>query len=81
MTGKVQVQRTVTRGGTTFQQHFWVNPSDVKDTDVVIGGSQNPLEISEKNFPVGSKIYYKGEEATVQRVGREFSGGGMWYHL
>lgn len=37
MSGKVQVQRTVTRGGATFQQHFWVNPSDVKDTDVVIG--------------------------------------------
>ena len=37
MTGKVQVQRTVNRNGTTFQQHFWVNPSDVKETDKVIG--------------------------------------------
>lgn len=72
----VQVQRTVQGKHGQYQRMQWVKPSDVKDTDKVIGG-QDSMEISEKNFPVGSKIYYKGEEATVQRVGKEFSGGGM----
>lgn len=37
----VQVQRTVTRkNGTTFQQNFWVNPSDVKSSDKVIGNQK-----------------------------------------
>lgn len=39
----VQVQRTVTRGGKTFIQKFWVNPNQVKSTDKVIGNSQNLL--------------------------------------
>ena len=39
----VQVQRTVSRQGTTFVQNFWVKPSDVKSTDKVIGGQQNLL--------------------------------------
>lgn len=72
----VQVQRTVQGKHGQYQRMQWVKPSDVKDTDKVVGG-QDSMEISEKNFPVGSKIYYKGEEATVQRVGKEFSGGGM----
>lgn len=37
----VQVQRTVTRkNGTTFLQNFWVNPSDVKSSDKVIGNQK-----------------------------------------
>ena len=72
----VQVQRTVQGKNGQYTRMQWVKPSDVKDTDKVIGGQQDSMEISEKNFPVGSKIYYKGEEATVQRVGKEFSGGG-----
>lgn len=39
----VQVQRTVSRGGRTFTQNFWVLPSQVKKTDRVIGGQQNLL--------------------------------------
>lgn len=73
----VQVQRTVQGKNGQYTRMQWVKPSDVKDTDKVVGGQQDSMEISEKNFPVGSKIYYKGEEATVQRVGKEFSGGGM----
>lgn len=33
----VQVQRTVTRGGTTFTQNYWVSPSAVRSSDIVIG--------------------------------------------
>ena len=37
----VQVQRTVTRkNGTTFLQNFWVNPSEVKSSDKVIGNQK-----------------------------------------
>ena len=39
----VKVQRAVTRGGKTFMQNFYVNPSQVKATDRVIGGQQNLL--------------------------------------
>lgn len=39
----VQVQRTVSRGGRTFTQNFWVLSSQVKKTDRVIGGQQNLL--------------------------------------
>lgn len=39
----VQVQRSVSRGGRTFMQNFWVLPSQVKSTDRVIGGQQNLL--------------------------------------
>lgn len=39
----VQVQRSVSRGGKTFMQNFWVKPSEVKSTDKVIGGQQNLL--------------------------------------
>ena len=39
----VKVQRTVTRGGKTFTQNFYVKPSEVKSTDKVIGGQQNLL--------------------------------------
>lgn len=39
----VKVQRAVTRGGKTFIQNFYVNPSQVKATDRVIGGQQNLL--------------------------------------
>lgn len=39
----VQVQRTVSRGGTSFIQNFWVKPSDVRSTDKVVGGQQNVL--------------------------------------
>lgn len=39
----VQVQRSVSRGGKTFMQNFWVSPSQVKSTDKVIGGQQNLL--------------------------------------
>lgn len=34
----VQVQRTVSRGGKTFVQNFWIKPSEVKSTDKVVGG-------------------------------------------
>lgn len=37
----------------------------------------SPMKISEDNFPKGSTIYYNGKKATVLRVGKEFSGGGM----
>ncbi|MCM1223891.1 MAG: hypothetical protein NC548_56505, partial [Lachnospiraceae bacterium] len=39
----VQVQRSVSRNGKTFMQNFWVQPSQVKSTDKVIGGQQNLL--------------------------------------
>lgn len=39
----VRVQRQVSRGGKTFTQNFWVQPSQVKSTDTVIGGQQNLL--------------------------------------
>ena len=39
----VRVQRQVSRGGKTFIQNFWVQPSQVKSTDTVIGGQQNLL--------------------------------------
>lgn len=39
----VQVQRSVSRGGKTFMQNFWVSPNQVKSTDKVIGGQQNLL--------------------------------------
>ena len=39
----VQVQRSVSRGGKTFIQNFWVKPSEVKSTDKVIAGQQNLL--------------------------------------
>lgn len=39
----VKVQRTVTRGGKTFTQNFYVKPSEVRSTDKVIGGQQNLL--------------------------------------
>ena len=39
----VRVQRQVSRGGKTFTQNFWVQPSQVKTTDKVIGGQQNLL--------------------------------------
>lgn len=39
----VQVQRSVSRGGKTFMQNFWVNPNQVKSTDKVVGGQQNLL--------------------------------------
>lgn len=38
----VYVQRTVTKNGKTFQQGFWVSPSQVKATDTVLQG-QNVL--------------------------------------
>ena len=37
----VMVQRTVHKHGRTFQQHFWIAPQDVKDTDVVLTGKHN----------------------------------------
>lgn len=39
----VQVQRSVSRNGKTFMQNFWVQPSQVKASDKVIGGQQNLL--------------------------------------
>lgn len=33
----VKVQRTVTRNGSTFTQNYWVNPSAVRSSDIVIG--------------------------------------------
>lgn len=39
----VKVQRMVTRGGKTFSQNFYVQPSQVKATDKVIGNQQNLL--------------------------------------
>lgn len=39
----VKVQRMVSRGGKTFPQFFWVQPSQVKATDTVVGGQQNLL--------------------------------------
>lgn len=35
--GLVEVIRTVTRGGRSFSQTFWVKPSDVKASDTVMG--------------------------------------------
>lgn len=49
-TGKVQVQRMVSRNGKTFTQMFWVNPSDVKATDKVLTPA-TPVE-SEDTIPV-----------------------------
>lgn len=40
--GKVLVQRAVNKPGIqTFYQHFWVNPDQVKSTDVVLAGHHN----------------------------------------
>ena len=49
-TGLVQVQRTVSKKGTTFVQTFWIKPDQVKDTDMVlnqaVSGSDNtPIEL------------------------------------
>lgn len=70
----VQVERQISGKNGTFTRKYWVSPDQVKKTDIVVGSQQ---QISEENFPKGSKLYYKGQEATVVRVGREFSGGGM----
>lgn len=53
----VQVMRTVTKNGKTFQQHFWISPSDVKSTDVVIGGNTNNDNTNNKqdNVPTNPK--------------------------
>ena len=36
----VQVQRTVSRGGKTFIQNYWISPSAVKPTDRVVANQQ-----------------------------------------
>lgn len=37
----VMVQRTVSKHGRTFQQHFWISPEDVRSTDKVLVGKHN----------------------------------------
>lgn len=60
----VQVERTVTRGGKTFQQKFWVKPDQVKKTDVVLKGKENLNTTSsqanlknKKVTPIGMSVY------------------------
>lgn len=47
----VYVQRTVTKNGKTFQQGFWVHPSQVKSTDTVLKnqGALNAYQTAQKN--------------------------------
>ena len=64
------------KNGQTFTRKQWVRASDAQPT-AQPKQAAGSIEISEKNFPKGSTLYYNGEKATVQRVGKEFSGGGM----
>lgn len=75
MTGKVQVQRMVTRGGTTFPQHFWVNPSDVKDTDVVIGGNKGLSIMTQEEF---NKKYPNGGMQDPEECLRHNGSNATW---
>ena len=45
----VQIQKTVTRGGKTFVQFFWVKPDEVKASDKVHAGHHN-LDENHKHF-------------------------------
>lgn len=40
-TGLVQVERTVTKKGTTFIQKFWTRPDRVQKTDIILQGQKN----------------------------------------
>ena len=48
-TGLVQVERTVTKKGTTFTQKFWTRPDRVQQGDLILQGRQN-LDAYEKRI-------------------------------
>lgn len=39
--GEVQVEHTITRNGTTYTEHYWTSPENVKHGDRIIGGFHN----------------------------------------
>ena len=45
----VQVERLVYRNGTSFRQHFWVNPNEVKSTDRILSSTVKQLSESVSN--------------------------------
>lgn len=54
----VYVQRTVTKNGKTFQQGFWVQPSQVKSTDTVLQnqGALNAYQTAQKTAQQQSSV-------------------------
>lgn len=54
----VYVQRTVTKNGKTFQQGFWVHPSQVKSTDTVLKnqGALNAYQTAQKTAQQQSSV-------------------------
>lgn len=54
----VYVQRTVTKNGKTFQQGFWVHPSQVKSTDIVLKnqGALNAYQTAQKTAQQQSSV-------------------------
>lgn len=54
----VYVQRTVTKNGKTFQQGFWVHPSQVKSTDTVLNnqGALNAYQAAQKTAQQQSSV-------------------------
>ena len=55
-TNLVEVQRTVTKKGTTFVQNFWVRPNQVKKTDRVLfsSNSHKEKEVVYRDFENGN---------------------------
>lgn len=67
--GLVQVERTITKKGTTFTQKFWIKPDQVKDTDVVMS---KPNE-SQKTASVTHTFEAKGKSLAVIHQDADFT--------
>lgn len=72
--GLVQVQRTVTKKGTTFTQMFWVKPDEVKSTDVVLSGEEN-LKGKRKTVPDDKSNRTPKQENTNKKQAKANSSG------
>ena len=79
--GKVQVERSVNRQGTSFIEKYWVNPNEIEKTDIIIGGYQNlpkthelhPSKRTYKEFQsAGASMLYFGnnEKITLKSYGK-----------
>ena len=74
----VQVQRTVQGKHGQYQRMQWVKPSDVKDTDKVVGGQPVNKDSSDKPIKDGQTLYFKNGESIYSKDGkitRTFKGG------
>lgn len=74
----VQVQRTVQGKHGQYQRMQWVKPSDVKDTDKVVGGQPVNKDSSDKSIKDGQTLYFKNGESISSKDGkitRTFKGG------